>query len=181
MGIISRLLMVMYVIVVTVALIAIGGASLNIIDWQSELTKIINRQETQAAVVVMILAGMCLLHAAVSGKKVEEILTGDEVELQSGVKITIPALTSVVERAAIQVAGVREAKAYVTGRVGEVPIKIEMDVVLAQGYSVPEVSAEINSAVSGALLSTIQISGIKSEIRVTEVTHAIISRERRVV
>lgn len=189
MGIISRLLLVMYVLAVTAVLVAAGGASLQIIPenfGQNELDAIIYRQETLAVIVVMLLAGFCLIHSALSGgKKVEEILSGEDVELRSGtaeqVKVTILAITSVVERAALTVPGVREVKADVAKKVGEVPIKIKLDIVLSQGYAAPEVSAKINAAVSGALKETLQIGGVEAEIRVTEVTHAITERERRVV
>lgn len=187
MGLISRLLLFLYTIIVTAVLIITVGVYFNLIpNWQNELNFLLGRQETLAALAIMILAGLCLLHSAISpGKKVEDILSGDDIELQKGqvgeVKVTILAITSVVERAALTIQGVREVKAAVHKKIGDVPIKVELEIVLSQGYSAPEVSAKINSAVEAALQSTLQISGVKAEIKVTEVTHAIVERERRVV
>ena len=190
MGIISRLLLLLYVFAVTAALIICAGVCLNFFPtefWQGELNKIIARQETLAALAVMFLAGLCLIHSAFSstGKKATEILSKDDVELQKGqageVKVTILAITGVVERAALTVAGVREVSAEVHSQSGDVPIKVRLNIVLGQGYSAPEVSAQINSAVNEALMTTLQISGVPVEIKVTEVTHAIVERERRVV
>ena len=188
MGIISRLLLVMYAIIVTAVLAICVGVYFNVIpDWQNQLAWLIKRQETLAVICIMILAGICLIHSALStGKKnVEEILSEDDVELQKGkageVKVTILAITNVVERAALTVQGVREVKAAVNKKAGEIPIKVRLEIVLSQGYSAPEVSAKINSAIESALQRTLQIGGVKAEIRVTEVTHAIVERERRVV
>ncbi len=190
MGIISRLLLFLYVIVVMAMLIIFAGVCLNIIPaeiWRNELEVILVRQETLPVIAVMFLASLCLLHAVFSGgKKVRgEILSGDDVELQSGqvseVKITVGAIQSVVERAALTVPGVREVKAEVFNQPGEVPVKVNLEIVLGQGYAAPEVSAEINSAVNGALQTAMQISGVPVKTKVTEVTHAIGERERRVV
>ena len=190
MGIISRLLLFLYVIVVMAVLVIFAGVCLNIIPaeiWRNELAVILKRQETLPALGVMFLASLCLLHAVFSGgeKVREEILSGDDVELQSGqvseVKITVSAIKSVVERAALTVSGVREVKAEVFNQSGEVPIKVDLEIVLGQGYAAPQVSAEINSAVNDALKTAMQISGVPIKTKVTEVTHAIVERERRVI
>ena len=190
MGIISRLLLFLYVLAVTAVLIFCAGVCLNLIPqtfWQTQLEIIIKMPETLAIIAVMLLASFCLLHSAVSSntvKKAEEFLSGD-VELQQGqageVKVTILAITSVVERAALTVGGVREVKADVHKKSGDIPIKVELDTVLGQGYSAPQVSAEINSAINEALMTAFQISNVPVEVKVTEVTHAIVERERRVV
>ena len=58
---------------------------------------------------------------------------------------------------------------------------IQLEIILSQGYTAQIVSEEVNNAVSKALNTTAQLSGVPIEIKVTEVTHAIIERERRVV
>ena len=191
MGIISRLLLFLYVIVVLAVLIVCAGVCLNFFPtefWHSELNKIISRQETLPAIAVMFLASLCLLHAVFSSNKKsseENFLSGDDVELDSGqiseVKITVAAIKSVVERAASTVPGVREVAAEVFNQSGEVPIKVNLEIVLGQGYAAQKVSAEIFSAVNDALKTTIQISDVPIKTKVTEVTHAIGERERRVV
>ena len=191
MGIISRLLLFLYVIVVMAALIVCAAVCLHIFPeqyWRNMLEVIIVRQETLAVIAVMFLASLCLLNAVFSGSKKSrgEFLSSDDVELHKGqlseVKITVGAIQSVVERAALTVQGVREVKAEVFNQSsGEVPVKVNLEVVLGQGYSAPEVSTEINLAVNEALQTALQISNVPVKTKVIEVTHAIGERERRVV
>ncbi len=187
MGIIGRLLLFLYVLVVIAALIVVGGVCLNFIPaqiWQSELQFIIRSQETLAVVGVMLVASFCLLSVVFSRKKSARILSSD-VELirdaTGEVKITIEALAGVIERAALTVTGVREVSASVYKQEGKVPLKIQLDIVLSQGYTAQKVCAQVNKAVNEALMTAAQISEVPVEIKVTEVTHAIVERERRVV
>ena len=190
MGIISRLLLFLYVIVVMAVLVCCAAVCLQIFPadfWRGELEKIIVRQETLAVIGVMFLASLCLLSAVFSSNKKSHgaILSSDDVELQSGtqseVRITVGAIQSVVERAALTVQGVREVKAEVFKSADENPVKVDLEIVLGQGYAAPTVSAEINSAVNDALKSALQVSNVPVKTKVTEVTHAIGERERRVV
>ena len=187
MGILSRLLLFLYVLVVIAALVIAAGVCLNYIPtqlWQDELKFIIRQQETLAVLVVMLIASFCLLNAAVSGKKSVKILNTD-VELAKDVtgevKITIEALTGVVERAALTVTGVRQVSAKVYRQEGNVPLKVQLEIVLSQGYTAQIIGEKVNRAVNDALMTTAQISDVPVELKVTEVTHAIIERERRVV
>ena len=191
MGILSRLLLFLYVIAVTAALIICAGVCLNLFPqefWQSELNKIISRQETLAIIGVMFLASLCLLSTVFSSdkkKREENFLSSDDIELQSGqsgeVRITVEAIKNVVEQAAVTVQGVRQVSAEVFNQQGEIPVKVDLEIVLGQGYSAPKVSEEINSAVNKALQSATEISNIPVRIKVTEVTHAVLEREKRVV
>ena len=191
MGIISRLLLFLYVIAVASALIVFAGVCLNFFPaefWRGELEKIISRQETLAVIAAMFLASLCLLSSVFSsgGKKnSEEFLSTDDVELQTGqageVRIAVQAIKNVVEQAALTVSGVREVKAEVFSQKGEMPVKINLEIILGQGYSAPKVSEEINSAVNEALQTAMQISNVPVKTKVTEVTHAVLERERRVV
>ena len=187
MGILSRLLLFLYVLVVIATLVVVGGVCLQFIPaqiWQRELQAIIKMPETLAVLGVMLVASLCLLSVVFSGKKSARILNSD-VELMKDatgeVKITIEALAGVVERAALTVTGVREVSASVYKQEGKVPLKIQLEIVLSQGYTAQKVSAQVNKTVNEALMTAAQISGIPVEIKVTEVTHAIIERERRVV
>ncbi len=190
MGIISRLLLFIYAILVAAGLIISAGVCLNIIPreiWQLQLEKIISAPETLGVISLMFLASLCLLHASISTNKksIAETFSGDDIELNKGssseVKITVEAIKSVVERAALTVQGVRQVQAEVFNKGGDIPLKANLEIVLSQGYSAPQVSAEINSAVNDALVATTQISGVPVEVKITEVTHAIVERERRVV
>lgn len=187
MGILSRLLLFFYVLVVMASSVAVAGVCLKVIPtnlWQKVLQMMIQSQETLIVLVIMMLASLCLLSVVFSGKKVPEILSTD-IELKkdamSEVKITIEALVGVVERAALTVAGVRQVKASVYKQADKSPLRVQLEIILSQGYTAQIVSEEVNNAVSEALNTTAQITGVPIEIKVTEVTHAIIERERRVV
>lgn len=187
MGILSRLLLFLYVLVVIAALVVAAGVCLHYIPtqvWQNEIQALISRQETLAVIVIMAVASLCLLSVVFSGKKSVKILNTD-VELQKDatgeVKITIEALTGVVERAALTVTGVRQVSAKVYRQEGNVPLKVQLEIILSQGYTAQIVGEKVNQAVNDALMTTAQISDVPVELRVTEVTHAIIERDRRVV
>lgn len=187
MGILSRLLLFCYVLVVMAAVVAVAGVCLNVVPtkiWQQVLQMILQSQETLIVLGIMLLASFCLLSVVFSGKKVPKILSTD-IELRkdetSEVKITIEALAGVVERAALTVAGVRQVQASVYRQEGSAPLRVRLEMVLSQGYTAQIVGEEVNKAVNEALNTTAQISGVPIEIKVTEVTHAIIERERRVV
>lgn len=187
MGIIGRLLLLLYVLAVMTALVVSAGVCLHFIPaqtWQEVLNRLILREETLVVLGIMLLASLCLLAMALSSKKTVVNISGD-VELQRGtlneVKVTIPAITSVVERAALNVVGVRHVEAKVNNQSGEVPVNVELSIVLGQNFAAPEVSADVKNAVNEALNVVLQISGIPVNVKVVEVTHAVIERERRVV
>jgi len=187
MGILSRLLLFFYVAAVIVALAAVAGVCLNLIPakiWQNYLDVILKSQETLMVLAIMAVASLCLLCVVFSGKKTSPIISSD-IELQKDetgeVKITIEAIAGIVERAALTVNGVREVVPDVSKQSGNVPLKIHLDLVLSQGYTAQKVCERVNQSVNDALNTATQISNVPIEMKVTEVTHAIVERERRVV
>ena len=187
MGILIRLILFFYVLAVLVALIAGAAVCLNLIPtqtWQTVLKNLIAMPETPAVIGAMILASFCLLFSIFSGKK-KTVLRRDFIELQKGlpgeVKITLEAISTVAERAALAVNGVREVQVSVEEQSGDMPVKVRQEIVLGQGFAAPEVSAEVVSAVDDALMTALQIPGVPVEIKVVEVTHAVTERARRVV
>lgn len=189
MGILGRLLLLLYVLTVMAALVVSAGVCLHFIPvqtWQNELNWIIGRQETLAVLAVMFLASLCLLSIALaSSKKATVVNLSGDVELQKGsareVRVTVPALVGVVERAALNVVGVRQVEAQVANRGGESPVKVQLNIVLSQGYAAPEVSEQVKLAVNAALKTVLQTPDAPVEVKVVEVTHAVIEREKRVV
>jgi uncharacterized alkaline shock family protein YloU len=170
-------------------LVVSAGVCLHFIPtqvWQDNLSLIISRQETLIVIAVMLLASLCLLSMSLSSSKKATIvnLSGD-VELQKGtfkeVSVSIPAIISVVERAALSVAGVRQVEAKVQNKGGNAPVNVQLSIILSQNYSAPEVSAEIKTAVNKALQVALEISDVPVDMKVSEITHAVIERERRVV
>ena len=188
MGIIRRLILLFYVLAVLVALVVAAGVCLQIIPqniWQKELDFIISRQETLAVLAGMLLASLILLTGvfARSGSKLS-IASGD-VHLEIGkpgeVKVTVPAIVGVVERAAITVGGVREAQATVYRQDGAMPIKVRLTITLGQGFSAPKVSEATVAAINDALRTALELENVPVEVKVNEVTHAVIERDKRVV
>lgn len=187
MGIVSRLLLLLYVLAVIAVLVVSAGVCLHFIPtqvWQAYLNWIISREETVMVIAVMFAVSLILLAAALSSKKDAVNIKGD-VELQKGtfnaVKITIPAIVSVVERATLSVQGVRQVEAKVMNQGGKNPVSVKVSVVLNQGYSAPEISAHVKEAVINSLQKALQISDAPVEVRITEVNHAVAEREKRVV
>ncbi|MBQ4404582.1 MAG: alkaline shock response membrane anchor protein AmaP [Selenomonadaceae bacterium] len=189
MGIIRRLILLFYVLIVLAALVICAGVCLQLIPvnvWQKELDYILGRHETLAALAGMAVASLILLGAVFSrsGGKGLSAASGD-VHLEIGkpgeVKVTVPAIVSVVERAAITVEGVREVQASVYRQDGAVPIKVRLTITLGQGFSAPRVSEATSAAINDALRTALEIENVPVEIRVDEVTHAITERDKRVV
>ena len=189
MGILRRLILLFYVLAILAATIICAGVCLKLIPenvWQNQLQFIITRPETLAVLAVMLLASLILLTGvfARNGKSSMSIASGD-VHLEQGkpgeVKVAVPAIIEVVERAAIIVNGVREVKATVHRQSGDMPIKIQITIALGQGYSAPRVSQEATASIDNALRTALELQNVPVEVRVNEVTHAITERDKRVV
>ena len=189
MGIIRRLILLFYVLAVLAVLVVCAGVCLQIIPanvWQVELKYIVAREETLAVLAGMTVASLILLTGVFSrsGSKGLSAASGD-VHLEPGksgdVKVTVPAIVEVVERAAITINGVREANATVYRQDGEMPIKIRLVIVLGQGFSAPRVSEAAVAAISDALRTALELQNVPVEVKVNEITHAITERDKRVV
>ena len=189
MGIIRRLILLFYVLAVLAALVICAGVYLNLIPanvWQQELNYILAQDETLAVIAVMAIASVILFTGVFARRSSGGMsLASGDVHLEKGkpgeVKVTVPAIVSVVERAAITVSGVREAEATVYQQSGNMPIKIRLTITLGQGFSAPKVSETTVAAIDDALLTALELPDVPVEVKVNEVTHAIIDRERRVV
>ena len=189
MGIIRRLILLFYVLSVLGALIICAGVCLKLIPpdiWQKELNFIIAREETLAVLAGMSLASLILLSGVFSrsGKGGISVASGD-IHLEEGkpgeVKVAVPAIVDVIERAAITINGVREAQASVYKKEGAMPINIRLTITLGQGFSAPKVSEAAIAAINEALSTTLELENVPVEIKVNEITHAITERDKRVV
>ena len=189
MGIIRRLVLLFYVLAVLAAVIICAGVCLNFIPpevWQKELNNIIGRQETLAVLAGFVLASLILLTGifARQSNSAMSLMSGD-VHLEIGkpgeVKVTVPAIVGVVERAAVTVGGVRAAEASVYKQEGAMPIKVRLVIVLSQGFSAPRVSESVVATVNDALRTALELENVPVEVKVNEITHAIIERDKRVV
>ena len=188
MGIIRRLILLFYVPAIMAALVICAGVCLQLIPadvWQKELKFIIARQETLAVLAVMFAASWILLTGIFSrGSKGLSAASGD-VHLEIGkpgeVSVSVPAIVNVVESAAITVNGVRQVEAVVYKQNGAMPIKIHLTIALGQSFSAPQVSEKVVAAINDALKTALELENVPVEVKVNEITHAIVEREKRVV
>ena len=187
MGIIRRLILLFYVLAIMAVLIICAGVCLQIIPanvWRNELNFIIEQQETLAVLAVMFVASWILFTGVFSRSKGLSVASGDihlEVGKPGEVKVSVPAIVSVVESAAITINGVRQVEASVYRQDGAIPIKVRLIITLGQGFSAPQVSENIVAAINDVLKTTLELENVPVEVKVNEVTHAIIEREKRVV
>lgn len=189
MGIIRRLILLFYVPAVLIVVAVCTGVCLQFIPenvWQHYLKFLIAREETLAVLAGMALASVILLPAVFSRRKSRELAlaTGDvhlEVGKAGEVKVTVPAIVSLIERAAITVSGVREVSASVYQQSGDMPIRVRITITLGQGFSAPKVSEATVAAIDEALRTALELPNVPVEVKVDEVTHAIVERDKRVV
>ncbi len=189
MGIIRRLILLFYVLAVLAATVICAGVCLNFIPadvWQKELNFIITREETLAVLAGLAAASLILLTGIFARRsdKGMSLISGD-VHLEIGkpgeVKVTVPAIVGVVERAAVTVSGVRAAEASVYRQDGETPIKVRLVITLSQGFSAPKVSESVVATINDALRTALELENVPVEVKVNEITHAIVERDKRVV
>ena len=188
MGIIRRLILLFYVSAIMAVLVVCAGVCLQLIPedvWQRELKFIIAQQETLAVLAGMAAASLILLTGVFARSKGGLSLASGDVHLEQGkpgeVKVTVPAIVGVIERAAITVSGVREVQVSVYRQEGNMPIKVRLTITLGQGFSAPRVSEAAVAAIHDALSTALELPDVPVEVKVNEVTHAITEREKRVV
>ncbi|MBR6014211.1 MAG: alkaline shock response membrane anchor protein AmaP [Selenomonadaceae bacterium] len=188
MGIISRLLLFLYVLAVMAVSAVCGGVCLKLIPakvWQNVLNDLVTREETIMVIGAMLVASLCLLGVVFSRKKNIEDEPADDVLLQKGdsgeVLVSLEAVMNVIERSALTVNGVREVHSDVYKGPGPSPIKVKMSVTLSQGYSAPAVSSKITSVVNDALRVAFEFTDVPIKLKVKEITNAVAERGKRVV
>ena len=185
MGIVSRFFLLLYVLVVGSSVVAFAGVCLRIIPkkvWQTYLNYVIMQPETKIVLGVMFLFSLYFL--AFSFKKQEQVAAG-EIMLKAGepgeVKVTVDAIKRVIERAALSVNGVRDVNITLLKKKGEVPIAVRLVIILGQGHSAPGVSEAVVNAVDKAIFTALQIGGVPVDIKVKDITNAVVERKKRVV
>ena len=185
MGIIRRLILLFYILAVLATAIVCAGVYLQIIPadvWQNELQHILARQETLAVLVVMILASLILLTAVFARSSKGLSIASGDVHLEVGqpgeVKVTVPAIISVVERAAITVSGVREVEASVYQQSGDMPIKVRVTIALGQGFSAPRVSEAAVAAIDDALQTALELPAVPVEVKVKQIVKPVTQKRR---
>ena len=188
MGIVSRFFLLLYVLVAGTTSAVLAGIYLKIIPkqvWQSYLNYILAQQETIIVLAVMLFFSLFFLGYAFSSSKRNDKRAVGDIILKSGepgeVRVAIEAISHITERAALSVNGVREVAVNVLNPKGEVPISLELVIVLGQGHSAPVVSEAVSNAVAKTIFNTLQLGGVPMDIKVRDITNAVVERKQRVV
>ncbi|MBQ9478321.1 MAG: alkaline shock response membrane anchor protein AmaP [Selenomonadaceae bacterium] len=189
MGIISRFLLLLYSLAVGAVIVIVGAACLGVMPenyWQPSLKFILAQPETLAVLAVMLLLSLFFLtRVFASNSKTVESVARDEIILQQGqvgeVKVSIDAIQRITERAALTVNGVRESSAVILKGGKGSPITVKLDIVLGQGFAAPTVSENAINAIDKAILVALQLPEVPVEVKVKDITNAVIERRQRVV
>ena len=185
MGIVSRFFLLLYVLVVGTSVAAFAVVCLRVIPkkvWQSHLDYIIAQPETKMVLAVMFIFSLYFL--LFSFKKQEQVAAG-EIMLKAGepgeVKVTVEAIKRVIERATYSVNGVRDVKITLLKKKGDVPIAVRLVIIMGQGHTAPVVSEAVVNSVDNALFTALQIGAVPVDVKVKDITNAVVERKKRVV
>ena len=186
MGIVSRFFLLLYVLVVMVTVLVFSGVCIQLIPkqiWQSYLNYIIVQQETVVVLALMLFFSFFFLGFVFSSRK--DTQASGEILLKEGepgeVKVAIEAIKRVIERAALSISGVREAKVTLLKNKGDIPISVRLTIILGQGHSAPIVSEAVVNAIDKAIFTALQIGGVPVDVKVKDITNAVVERKQRVV
>ena len=186
MGIVSRFFLLLYVLVVSVAVLVFAGVCLQLIpkqNWQYYLNYIIAQQETVIVLAVMLFFSLFFLGFVFSSQK--DTRAFGEILLKEGepgeVRVAIDAIKRLIERAALSVNGVREVNVTILKNKGEAPISVQLTIILGQGHSAPAVSETVVAAIDKAIFTALQIGGVPVDVKVKDITNAVVERKQRVV
>ena len=112
-------------------------------------------------------------------------MAAGEIILRAGepgeVKVSVEAIKRVIERATFSVNGVRDVKITLLKKKGEMPIAVRLVIIMGQGHTAPVVSEGVVSAVDKAIFTALQIGGVPVDVRVKDITNAVVERKKRVV
>lgn len=186
MGIINRLLLLVYALCVSVSVLFLAGVFLHLIPegmWQNELRYAVARPESLAVLAVVFLLGVHLMVAALSsgGKKDRREASGELVLSESGqgkVKVAVTAIRELSERSALAVTGVRDVKAKVEKQKEGSPISIALQLVLIQGASAPDVSGQAAQAVRRELAAALKLPDVPVNVLVSDISNAPVEQKR---
>ncbi len=186
MGIVSRFFLLLYVLAVFISVIIFAGVCLQLIPkqiWQSYLNYIIVQRETVVVLAVMIFFSLFFLGYVFSSRKNENAV--GEILLKEGqpgeVRVAIEAIKRVIERAALSISGVRETSVTILKNKGEAPVAVRLAIVLGQGHAAPTVSEAVVNNVNKAIFTALQIGSVPVEVKVKDITNAVVERKQRVV
>ena len=183
MGIINRFLMFVYTLAIAllaIGVIAICAGFVPPVILENEIKFIISRWETIAGAVVVFIWSVHLLGCSISSSSSSAKSESEAIVLHGAngdVRVAVPAVSSLIEKAAMSVSGVEEAKAKIratrangaNGTSETSDVAISLKVALGVDRNVAVVSDEIRSAVAHGINDVLGLEKFTLEIDVPQI------------
>ena len=177
MGIIDRIILSIYTILLTVLSLIAILLSAKILPqeyWQQGLSLIYGRWEAALIGGVFFLVSIRLLLAGLRSRRgPSKIVHQTEMGV---VEISIGAVEDLIAKTARHTRGVRNAKVHIKQLAEEV--KVELRIVVGPEYNIPKVAAEIQQRTQEYLKNTVGISMSEVRILVNDISNEFKSQTR---
>lgn len=182
MGILNRLLLLPYTLLIMALSVVVAVVVLRIIPesiWLNEVRYALSRQELLAVCGVCLLISLKLFFAVFSRTSHSARTHGEfmVVDTKAGaVQVALPAVRGIVERVALSLQGVRTATAVISvhdapkDSVGT-PMRVELKITLADQTSLNAVSEELAEKVRQELHDVLGVADVPVALRVTEIAN----------
>ena len=183
MGILNRILLLPYTLLIMALSVVVAVVVLRIIPesiWLNEVRYALSRQELLAVCGVCLLISLKLFFAVFSRTSHSARTHGEfmVVDTKAGaVQVALPAVRGIVERVALSLQGVRTATAVISvhdapkDSVGT-PMQVELKITLADQTSLNAVSEELAEKVRQELHDVLGVADVPVALRVTEIANA---------
>ena len=182
MGILNRLLLLPYTLLIMALSVVVAVVVLRIIPesiWLNEVRYALSRQELLAVCGVCLLISLKLFFAVFSRTSHSARTHGEfmVVDTKAGaVQVALPAVRGIVERVALSLQGGRTATAVISvhdapkDSVGT-PMRVELKITLADQTSLNAVSEELAEKVRQELHDVLGVADVPVALRVTEIAN----------
>ena len=177
MGIIDRVILSIYTILLTVLSLIAIMLSLKILPqdyWQKGLTLIYGQWEAALIGGVFFLISIRLLLAGVRSRRGPHKIV-HQTDM-GAVEISIAAVEDLIAKTARHTRGVRNAKVHVK-QLGD-EVKVEMKIVVGPEYNIPTVAAEVQQRTKEYLKNTVGVSLHEVHILVNDISNDFKSKSR---
>ena len=177
MGIIDRIILSIYTILLTVLSLIAILLSLKILPqeyWQKGLSLIYGQWEAALIGGVFFLVSIRLLLAGVRSRRgPSKIVHQTEMGV---VEISIEAVEDLIAKTARHTRGVRNAKVHIR-QLGD-EVKVDMKIVVGPEYNIPTVAGEIQQRTQEYLKNTVGVSMTEVRILVNDISNEFKSKSR---
>lgn len=190
MGILDRILLMLYTILIAVSSVGVLGVCLQLIPtdlvWTSFLD-LYGRWETGAVGFVLLMVSLKLLIASVSSNKKKTEVRKEAVIIHGqlgDVQVSVGAVKNLVDKTARSVKGVRDVKIEVlieapkSGSTEDGAVKVNLRIVIGQESHVVEVSDEVRELVKNSLMNTVGLTAVSIDVTVDDISNASVQKQR---